>query len=209
MIRINLIAPERTPQKKAKQPSAPGAFQFYLLLFLLGGGALGGCGFLWWIKSVQIKDLDAKIQTAEKRQQELQVIKQQVDALERKRDMWKRQTELIERLQGEQSGPVHLLDELSKALPDFVWLRSMDQGGNVITLAGQASTMPAVADFMTALQKSGWFQQVELSGMTVDPSGLVTFGLRANFVNQDVVAKQKAQAAALAAAGASARPGGN
>ena len=52
-------------------------------------------------------------------------------------------------------GPVHLLDELSKALPDFVWLASLDQTGNQIRLGGQSNSLTSVADFITALQAAG------------------------------------------------------
>ena len=64
----------------------------------------------------------ARSPQAEQRQRELQAIKKQVDELELKRATFQRKVDLIERLQAEQQGPVHMLDEISKALPDFVWL---------------------------------------------------------------------------------------
>jgi type IV pilus assembly protein PilN len=195
MIRINLIAPERTPQKKAKEPSAPGALQFYIFLFLFAGGSLGLCGFFYWVKYTQLNKLKADIAAAEKRQQELQAVKAQVDALEKKRDDYKRKVDLIDRLRKEQNGPVHLLDEISKALPDFVWLRTLDQAGNRVTMAGNSSTMNAVADFLSALQREGWFTQVEPGAITEDASGLVSFSITATFNNKEL-------------ASAAAKPGG-
>ncbi len=79
MIRINLLAPERPTSKKKAASSAPGALQAYLFLVLFGGGAIAGCGALWWWKTAQIADLDSKIAQSKKRQAELQAIKVQVD----------------------------------------------------------------------------------------------------------------------------------
>src|SRR5688572_23056810 len=108
MTRINLLAAER-PTKKKKgggggggggggMPSAPGAVQAYLILALFAGGAALVCVVAFLMLSSQIKDLDQKIAAAEQRQRELQVIKQQVDALERKRATFQRKVDLITRL---------------------------------------------------------------------------------------------------------------
>ena len=127
MIRVNLTGAERAAQKRkaAGVPGAPGAVQAYLFLALFGGGAAVLCAALWWYESAKIRDLDSQIAVAEKRQKELQAIKVQVDALEAKRATFQKKVDLIERLKAEQTGPVHMLDEISKALPDFVWLTAM------------------------------------------------------------------------------------
>jgi len=221
MIRINLLAADR-PTKKKKVAAAPGAVQAYLLLTVLAGGAVLVCLALYLYMSGQIRELDSKIAAAEQRQRELQEIKKQVDALEQKRATFQRKVDLIYKLQAEQQGPVHMLDELSKALPDFVWLGSLDQPGNQIRLAGQSNSLTSVADFITALQSAGdqcgkanpldrsmcWFPEVNLVSST-EANNLNTFALQVTFSNPEAILKQQQNATkpipgASPAAGASA-----
>ena len=159
MIRVNLLAADRPTKKKKAAgvgggggaPAAPGSVQAYLLLGLFTLGTIVLCAAVWWWQSNKIKKLDADIAQAEQRQRELQAIKAQVDALERKRETFQRKVDLIERLKAEQSGPVHMLDEVSKSLPDFVWLSGLDQAGDRIRFNGQSSGLTSVADFISAL----------------------------------------------------------
>ena len=196
MIRVNLTGAERAAQKrKASTPSAPGAVQAYLFLALFGGGAALLCAALWWYESAKIRDLDGRIAVAEKRQKELQAIKVQVDALEAKRATFQKKVDLIERLKAEQTGPVHMLDEISKALPDFVWLTAMDQTGPTVKFTGESTGLTSIADFIAAMERSGWFPNVDLSS-SVETNNIVTYVLTATFLNPEVAAKQAAAAAA-------------
>ncbi len=196
MIRVNLTGAERAAQKrKVSTPSAPGAVQAYLFLALFGGGAALLCAALWWYESAKIRDLDGRILVAEKRQKELQAIKVQVDALEAKRATFQKKVDLIERLKAEQTGPVHMLDEISKSLPDFVWLTAMDQTGATVKFTGESSGLTSVADFIAALERSGWFPNVDLSS-SVETNNIITYVLTATFLNPEVAAKQAAAAAA-------------
>src|SRR5688500_2286664 len=172
MIRINLAASDR-PSKKRKAggggggpPSTPGAVPAYLRRGSIAAGALLVCRGLYFYVSGQIRELDTKIAAAEQRQRELQEIKRQVDALELKRATFQRKVDLIERLKAEQSGPVHMLDEISKALPDYVWLTALDQTGTAVRLAGQSNGLTSIADYISALERSGWFPNVDLASST-------------------------------------------
>lgn len=194
MIRINLLATERKTEKK-KAAAAPGALQLYLFLGLFGGGAALLCGGAWWFKEAQLKELDAQIQQATARQQQLQVIKKQVEDFQTKEKLLTEKVSLIERLKAEQANGVHMLDEVSKALPDFVWLQSLDQAAAQVKFAGQSNSMSAVADFITNLQGTGWFKKVDLDSST-EQNNVVTFQLTSSFENPEIAAKQKAAAAA-------------
>ena len=200
MIRINLSASDK-PTKKRRgggggggAPSTPGAMQAYLLLGIFLGGALLVCLGLFFYVSGQIRQLDTKIAAAEERQRQLQEIKRQVDALELKRATFQRKVDLIERLKAEQSGPVHMLDEVSKSLPDFVWLTNLDQTGTTLRFQGQSNGLTAVADFISALERSGWFPNVDLASST-EANNIITYALTAVFKNPEV-AKKEAEAAA-------------
>jgi type IV pilus assembly protein PilN len=197
MIRVNLTGAERASQKRKAgggAPGAPGAVQAYLFLALFGGGAALLCAALWWYESAKIRDLDSQIAVAEKRQKELQAIKVQVDALEAKRATFQKKVDLIERLKAEQTGPVHMLDEISKALPDFVWLTAMDQTGPTVKFTGESTGLTSIADFIAALERSGWFPNVDLSS-SQETNNIITYVLTSTFMNPEVAAKQAAAAA--------------
>jgi type IV pilus assembly protein PilN len=207
MIRINLLAPERTTRKKAAAgPAAPpGALQAYLLLALFVGGATVLCGGAWWYQTSLLDRLNQQIAADQKRQRDLQAIQRQVDEFQRKKATLENQVQVIESLRLSQKSPVHMLDEISKALPDYVWLTQMDETRGNVSFKGQSNSLAAVADFMNALQRSGWFPSVEL-GTAQDQQNLVNFTLNGQFKDPEVAAKEAAAKAAAPAATPS-RPG--
>ena len=200
MIRINLLATDRPTKKKrgggggGGAPPRPGPCRRTCSWASSSGGAILVCLGLYFYMSSQIRELDTKIAQAEERQRQLQEIKRQVDALELKRANFQRKVDLIERLKAEQSGPVHMLDEVSKSLPDFVWLTQPRPGGPNVKFTGQSNGLTSVADFISALERSGWFPNVDLASST-EANNVVTFALTSAFRNPEV-AKKEAEAAA-------------
>ena len=51
------------------------------------------------------------------------------------------------------------MDEISKALPDLVWLTELDVAGNQITLKGKTLSPNAVATYLENLKKSPFFAE--------------------------------------------------
>jgi Tfp pilus assembly protein PilN len=92
-----------------------------------------------------------------------------------------------------------MLDEISKALPDYVWLTALDENRGALRFTGQSNSLAAVADFISGLQRSGWFPQVDL-GTSQQAANLVNFTLTGTFRDPEVAAKEKAAAEAKAAA---------
>jgi type IV pilus assembly protein PilN len=213
MIRINLVAPEKAAKAKAKAAGPampPGALQSYLLLALLVGGACVLCAGAWWLQSNKLRDLDTRIAADEKRMRDLQAIAAQVQAFQQKKAILENKVLVIEQLRLAQKSPVHMLDEVSKALPDYVWLSSLDETKGSLRFAGQSNSLAAIADFISAMQRSGWFPAVDLATST-EQANLINFTLTGAFKDPEVAAKEKAiadaKAAAAAAAGPPARPG--
>jgi Tfp pilus assembly protein PilN len=91
-------------------------------------------------------------------------------------------------------GPVHLIDEVSKSVPDRLWLITMSQQADAFTMEGQTTSLTSLSDFVSNLEASGWFKQpVEIVDTTVQPNtqtgDLVRFTIRATFNNQDLAPK--------------------
>jgi type IV pilus assembly protein PilN len=96
---------------------------------------------------------------------------------------------LIEQLRRGQTAPVHILDEVSKAIPDRLWLVSMGQREKDFTIEGRTTTLSGLSDFVANLEKSSWFKKpVEIVDSQVDqsPNGdLVRFTIRATSQNPE------------------------
>jgi Tfp pilus assembly protein PilN len=54
------------------------------------------------------------------------------------------------------------MDMVSKALPDAVWLTSMEYSGRTLKIKGNALTNNMIADFIANLEATGLFSEVNL-----------------------------------------------
>jgi type IV pilus assembly protein PilN len=186
MIRINLLAVERE-RKKAK-----GTFQvaqkltlFCSLILVL---AVLFMGWRYWSLGAQSKQLDDKIAAAQKEASRLHTIILQVQQFEqRKADLTQRVT-LIEQLRRGQTGPVHLLDQVSRALPPMLWLSELKQTSPTeVVIDGRCTSLTSLSDFVANLEASGYFKRsidiVNSATETVPtpPGELIKFTIKAVF----------------------------
>ena len=105
------------------------------------------------------------------------------------RDLLNKKITLITQLKKNQSGPVHLLDEISRKLPDFLWLDTMNGTANHVTISGKATTYNAVSNFYNNLTGSKFFDQVVLGPIVSTPQG-ITFSLTCKFLPSAVAAEE-------------------
>jgi Tfp pilus assembly protein PilN len=70
----------------------------------------------------------------------------------------------IEQLQRDRTGGQELLDQVANTVSraENLWLVSMTKKGNTVNLEGAAASINSVANFITALKRSGYFQKVEI-----------------------------------------------
>lgn len=99
--------------------------------------------------------LEERIEVVEKKIQEIR-------DLERRKEQLLARMRIIERLQGNRSAIVHLFDELVDAIPDGMFLVSLTQKGNDLTVQGRAESNARVSAFMRNLDGSPWFTDPSL-----------------------------------------------
>jgi Tfp pilus assembly protein PilN len=77
---------------------------------------------------------------------------------------------IIEQLQRNRTGGQELLDALANTVSrtDTLWLTSLDRHGDSLTMVGMAGSLNAVANFITELKHSGYFDQVEIKQSAQD-----------------------------------------
>lgn len=156
MIYINLL-PVRDTQKKEK-------LRCQLLVAALSlGVVLLSCGGLY--ASIAMK-ITARQESIAQTQAEIGKLKKVIGEVH---NFKKLQTDLQEKLdvlqtlKASKSGPVYMLDELVKAVPDKLWLESFKESGGKITMSGIGLNEQVVAQFLQKLELSPYYKHVELS----------------------------------------------
>ncbi len=184
MIKINLLVEARA-EKVARAPLLVlGAAKInnYIILGLLVVG-LAYVGLRYWKLSSKLADIKAEIATNQREYDRLKPIIAEVEAFKKKNAELKHKIEVIEGLKQNQFGPVRVMDEVSKALPDLVWLTSMTLSGNVLSVQGQALNENAVANFISNLAASPYFAEPSLRIMSQSERGIFSFDLSCTFTH--------------------------
>jgi type IV pilus assembly protein PilN len=155
MIRINLL-PVRELKKQALLRQQLYLFCAVIVVVLLG------VGLVWMMDMRAVAKLEAQKAALRVELERLKPLVEQVNALEQRETFLNSRIETIQRLRSNQRGPVHVLDELSRNLPEQAWLETIDEGGGIYKVAGYALTNFAVADLLRNLQRSREFAGVDL-----------------------------------------------
>src|SRR5579859_8068077 len=137
MIRINLLAVDGGPAKKARTPGVTAAQRVTIGAALILIATIVAVGWWFWALRTRSAKLDEDIAQAEKEANQLRSVLAQVQKFETRKAQLQQRVTLIEQLRRGQSTPVHLLDEVSRALPDRLWLITMLQRGNDFTIEGR------------------------------------------------------------------------
>jgi type IV pilus assembly protein PilN len=185
MIRINLLAVERERTKKTRV-AIPAAQRATIGATLILVATVLGVGWWFWSLHQTSIQLDADISRAETQTQQLRSVLAQVQKFEARKAQLQQRVSLIEQLRSGQGGPVRVLDEISKSLPDRLWLTDMTQVGSEFTIGGVTTSMTAVSDFIANLEATRYFKRpVEIvdSQVQSDPKAgdLVKFSVKAQF----------------------------
>jgi Tfp pilus assembly protein PilN len=170
MIKINLLAEGKRPAavRRTKVPGEAAPVRDWgpwivLACVFVAAAAFGGW---WWLLSGQRDANAASIREAEAEVRKLDAIIKEVEDYKRKQADLERKIGVIKQLQANQKGPVQVMDQVSRALPELLWLDRMTMTGNRITLVGRAFNSNAVANFMDNLDKVAEFQEPILQDMT-------------------------------------------
>ena len=185
MIRINLLTAER-PQA-AKKLTFQSGQKLTIGCSLILVGAVLFVGWRYWSLTRQSADLDRDIAAAQQETQRLSSIIKNVQDFEMRKAQLSQRVVLIEDLRKGQTGPVHMLDQISRALPPMLWLVEVKQQGADVLVDGFSTTQTGVSDFVTNLEGSGFFRksieivQTQTQPLQQPPGELVKFTLRARF----------------------------
>ncbi|MEK8032099.1 PilN domain-containing protein [Ideonella sp. DXS29W] len=196
MILINLL-----PHREARRQERKRAF-----FSALGLAAIVGVGLtiLWFgilqqmtsFQESRNRFLADEIKKLDEQIKDIAALRAEIEALRARQ-------KAVEDLQTDRNVPVYLLDELVKQTPEGIYLTSVKQNGNVVTVGGMSQTNERVSEMLrNTAYNSPWLEKpelVEIKAVTLgkdrDARRLFDFSMR--------VSIKRPQGAAGAASGAS------
>lgn len=146
MIRINLLS--REERRRKVQVKVPQAAIVAVAIF-----AAGGMWGYWYFVKRDVERLRADIVAARSEIARNQQVVRLVEQYTRDKKQLQDRLTLIQRLATAQSSPVRLLDGISQALPEGVWLTGISKVSGRLIIQGYASSHFAVAELMLALER--------------------------------------------------------
>ncbi|MDQ3068681.1 MAG: PilN domain-containing protein [Acidobacteriota bacterium] len=184
MIRINLLGTERAKVRtRAGLSEAQKITIGCAAIMLLAAGYIG---YRFWAIGQEQARVEQELTATEAEAQRLRGVLTEVQRFEAQKAALTQRVSLIEQLRRGQTGPVHMLDEISRALPDRLWLVELTQKGDDVTIDGRTNTLSSLSDFVANLQNSQYFKrpvEIVTSAADTDPQGeMVRFVVRATFV---------------------------
>lgn len=186
MIRVNLLPSER---RKAKAP----AFALQAAHKIALGGSLilllaaAFVAWRYWALGQDTARVEREIEAQRREEQRLSQVIAEVRDFEARRERLQHRVELIEELRRGQTAPVHMLDQVSRALPDMTWLTKMTQSGYDVTLEGNCLSLTSLSDFVGNLEGSRYFARPveivssEVVAATNNAPELIKFTVKGTF----------------------------
>jgi type IV pilus assembly protein PilN len=178
MIRINLLGQARP--KAAKQAVPLEATVQILFACVAIGLAVVILGISYYQQKRQLDDTNKRISALKAEKASLQQIKQDVDRFESEKSVLQQRIDVIETLQRNRSGAQDMLQMVANTVVriDSLWLTNLERKGDSLQLDGEAGSINAVANFITELKKSGYFDAVEIKSTTENDllPGVETYG---------------------------------
>lgn len=209
MILINLL-----PHREAARKQRKDIFNWSLGAAALVGGLIAGGIFLWYQTQISIQQGKNQLLGREIKVLEGQI--KDIAGLEAEIAGLRARQQAVEDLQADRNQPVHLLTELVKQLPDGVYIASMRQTNQEVTLQGTAQSNERVSELLRNLSNNTpWFAKPELVEIVAGSVALNAreqkrvgnFTIKVKLVRASDAAKAAVAAAAAANAGAPASVG--
>jgi Tfp pilus assembly protein PilN len=162
MIRINLLG---QPRPKAKRRAVPPGAALPLISLALGLAIGGGVEFWDWFDTGKRLDAQKKeLERLKTEQARLNRVKVDVAEFEKQKAIRKQRIDIIHELERNKTGGQELLEKLAGTVvrTESLWLTSLNRKGNTLSIEGTAGSMNGVANFITQLKQSDYFDKIEI-----------------------------------------------
>lgn len=169
MIEVNLIPDEE--RKKVRRVRVarprigiPGLDMFLSVILLLA--AAGALFFINRGKTSQINSLDDKITAARQELRELEKEKKLVEDIQQRQNELTRWVSLVQDLNKDRALTFHIMDELNRLKPDYMWFVSFEENAGNFKIEGKTFSNLIISNFMVRLRESPYFTNIQLQEIT-------------------------------------------
>ena len=179
MIKINLLPTKRKVPKKVTELQQQLVLGGLILVLLLIG-----IGYFWIALNNRIKALEQEKAAAESKIRAQDNLLKEVINVENERKKVLDKIDIIDQLKKNQTGPVRLLDEVSKALPAGVNLTSLSEKKGQVDIEGTAFTNNDIVRFIDNLKAQVYFTDIflmETKQVTVEGTDIYNYKLQFRF----------------------------
>jgi Tfp pilus assembly protein PilN len=188
MIRINLLKPETKevretpaegmPEFKTKKRPRVGNLVFLLLIIALAG--------LYFYQKKAMDEEQQLLSLAQEEKSKLQDVSAKLTELQKQKEAYDKKIALINLLKSQRDLAVRIMDQLSRVLPEWVWLNDVTFETKSVQIRGNALSNNLIADYISSLENSPYFEGVNLISSTQRTQGndqYLEFSLTASIVN--------------------------
>ena len=188
MIRINLLKPETKeirdtpaeglPDFKTKKRPGVGNLIFLLLIIAIAG--------VYYYQKKAMGEEQQLMSQAQQEKSKLQYVSAKLMELQKQKESYDKKIALINLLKPQRDLAVRIMDELSRVLPEWVWLNDVTYGTKSVQIRGNALSNNLIADYISSIENSPYFEGVNLISSTQRTQGndqYLEFSLTAGVVN--------------------------
>ena len=157
MIRINLL-PVRVAKKKEsirQQASVAGLSVVVLLLVL---------GMVYFSINKKVKEINEAIKTEERNIAQLDKEIGELKNIENEKKVIMEKLNIVRQLEVNKRRHIKMLYDIAVAMPERVWIETLKEAGQTVTITGFAASDDVVADFMRSLKAilGAWNVELEI-----------------------------------------------
>lgn len=174
MIRINLL-----PVREIK--AEVGRRQDLVIAGISLGLTLAVVLSVYLFQFFRISGHEKELAALRKEVETLNAQTKEVSELETKIREVKQKLSAIDQLSGRKTGPVHVMESLTSAVPPTLWLTEFVESGGNLSIVGYSVDNQTIADFLKALSSLPHFKNVDLvEAIQDEQQGRKKFTVRAS-----------------------------
>ena len=155
MIRLNLL-PHREQKRQARKR------QFISLSISLAVLAIAVVALVHVVMAARIDNQNQRNDLLKSEIAKLDAQIKEIDRLREQTQALLARKQIVETLQTNRTEAVHLLDQIVRQLPDGIYLRSLKQVDNKVTVIGYAQSNARVSTLMRNIESSAWLEKPSL-----------------------------------------------
>jgi len=188
LIKINLVREGRAvrgagaPAASSAAVSAGGGSNVNNILIgslLLIGALLAGA--YWVITKRVLAAVQEQVTQRRAEADRLEQIIKDVENYQKQKDSLQQRIDLINQLKQNQKGPVRIMDQISKDLPDLVWLDRMNVDNGRIAISGRSLNPNAVANFTENIKNDPYFEEPQVGSISQVSASPLVYGFDMDF----------------------------